>query len=123
MKFRTVGLATGIYQFAGASVIAIAGADVASSLDRGLIDAAEFNNTTSDIAYGLPDVRKVLMTQSYHQPSEILEISLNKTKYDSMPADLRAIMKYAAWAESANGEWKMMDRNSTDYKKLLDRGI
>src|SRR5882672_2469090 len=83
MKFRTVGLATGIYQFAGASVISVAGADVASSLDRGVIDAAEFNNTTSDTAYGLPDVRKILMTQSYHQPSEILELTLNKTKFRS----------------------------------------
>jgi TRAP-type mannitol/chloroaromatic compound transport system substrate-binding protein len=123
MKFRTVGLATGIYEGLGASVISVAGSEVASALDRGTIDAAEFNNTTSDTVYGLPDVRKVLMTRSYHQPSEILEISLNKGKYDAMPADLRAIMKYAAFAESAQGEWKMMDRNSTDYKKLLDRGI
>jgi len=123
MKFRTVGLATGIYEGLGASVISVAGSEVASALDRGTIDAAEFNNTTSDTVYGLPDVRKILMARSYHQPSEILEISLNKTKYDGMSADLRAIMKYAAFAESAQGEWKMMDRNSTDYKKLLDRGI
>ncbi|HEV8655474.1 MAG TPA: TRAP transporter substrate-binding protein [Candidatus Limnocylindria bacterium] len=123
MKFRTVGLATGIYQGLGASVVSVAGAEVASSLDRGVIDAAEFNNTTSDTVYGLPDARKILMARSYHQPSEILEITLNKGKYDAMPNDLKAIMKYAAWAESANGEWKQMDKNSTDYKKLLDRGI
>lgn len=123
MKFRTVGLATGIYEGLGASVVSVAGSEVASALDRGTIDAAEFNNTTSDSVYGLPDVRKVLMTQSYHQPSEILEISLNKTKYDGMPKDLQAIMKFAAYAESANGEWKMMDRNSQDYAKLIARGI
>lgn len=123
MKFRTVGLATGIYAGLGASVVSVAGAEVASALDRGTIDAAEFNNTTSDTVYGLPDARKVLMTQSYHQPSEILEISLNKTKYDAMPKDLQAIMKYAAWAESANGEWKFFDRNSKDYAALLGKGI
>ncbi len=123
MKFRTVGLATGIYQGLGASVVSVAGAEVASSLDRGVIDAAEFNNTTSDTVYGLPDVRKVLMARSYHQPSEILEISLNKTKYDAMPTDLKAIMKYAAWAESANGEWKFMDKNSKDYAALAGKGV
>lgn len=123
MKFRTVGLATGIYQGMGASVVSVAGADVASSLDRGVIDAAEFNNTTSDTVYGLPDVRKFLMARSYHQPSEILEISLNKAKYDSMPKDLQAIMKYGAYAESANGEWKQMDKNSKDYANLLSKGI
>ncbi len=123
MKFRTVGLATGIYQGLGASVVSVAGAEVASSLDRGVIDAAEFNNTTSDTVYGLADVRKVLMARSYHQPSEILEISLNKTKYDAMPTDLKAIMKYAAWAESANGEWKFMDKNSKDYAALAGKGV
>lgn len=123
MKFRTVGLATGIYQGMGATVVSVAGAEVASSLDRGVIDAAEFNNTTSDTVYGLPDARKVLMARSYHQPSEILEISLNKSKYDAMPADLRAIMRYGAWAESANGEWKQMFKNSDDYAKLLAKGI
>ncbi|HEV8670042.1 MAG TPA: TRAP transporter substrate-binding protein [Candidatus Limnocylindria bacterium] len=123
MKSRTVGLATGIYQGLGASVVSVAGAEVASSLDRGVIDAAEFNNTTSDTVYGLPDARKVLMARSYHQPSEILEITLNKSKYDAMPNDLKAIMKYGAWAESANGEWKQMDKNSTDYQKLQARGI
>jgi TRAP-type mannitol/chloroaromatic compound transport system substrate-binding protein len=123
MKFRTVGLATGIYEGLGASVVSVAGSQVAAALDRGTIDAAEFNNTTSDLGYGLPDARKVLMTRSYHQPSEILEISLNKTKYDSMPADLRAIMKYAAFAESADGEWRQIHKNSDDYKKLLDKGV
>jgi len=123
MKFRTVGLATGIYQALGASVISVAGAEVASSLERGVIDAAEFNNTTSDTVYGLPDARKILMARSYHQASEILEITLNKTKYDAMPKDLQAIMKYAAYAESADGEWLWFEKNSTDYKKLLDRGV
>ncbi|MGH2378203.1 MAG: TRAP transporter substrate-binding protein [Candidatus Limnocylindria bacterium] len=123
MRFRTVGLATGIYQGLGASVVSVPGAEVAPSLERNVIDAAEFNNTTSDTVYGLPDARKFLMTRSYHQPSEILEISLNKTKYDSMPADLQAIMKFAAWAESANGEWKFMDKNSRDYATLKSQGI
>ena len=123
MKFRTVGLATGIYQSMGASVISVAGADVASSLDRGVIDAAEFNNTTSDTAYGLPDVRKIVMTQSYHQPSEILVIDLNKTKYEAMPRDLQAIMKWSIVAASADGEWIQMAKNSEDYAKLLARGI
>jgi TRAP-type mannitol/chloroaromatic compound transport system substrate-binding protein len=123
MKFRTVGLATGLYQGMGASVISVPGAEVASALDRGTIDAAEFNNTTSDSVYGLPDVRKICMTKSYHQASEILVIDLNKTKYDAMPKDLQAIMKFAAWAESANGEWKFFDKNSTDYQKLLAKGV
>jgi len=119
LKFRTVGLATGIYQALGASVVSVAGGEVASALDRGVIDAAEFNNTSADLTYGLADARKILMARSYHQPSEILEITLNKTKYDSMPSDLKAIMKFGAFAESAQGEWKQMDKNSKDYQTLI----
>ena len=123
MKFRTVGLATGIYQAMGASVISVAGAEVASSLDRGVIDAAEFNNPTSDIAYGLPDVRQICMTQSYHQPSEMLVVDLNKTKFDAMPKDLQSIMKWSLIAAASDGEWVMEDLNSKDFKTLVDKGI
>jgi TRAP-type mannitol/chloroaromatic compound transport system substrate-binding protein len=123
MKFRTVGLATGVYQGMGASVISVPGAEVASALDRGTIDAAEFNNTTSDIAYGMPDVRKVLMTQSYHQPGEALAIDINKSRWDALPKDLQAIVKYSIFAQSADGEWKQIAKNSEDYAKLVSRGI
>ncbi len=122
MKFRTVGLATGIYQALGASVVSVSGAEVASALDRGTIDAAEFNNTTSDSVYGLPDTRPVLMARSYHQPSEILEITLNKTKYDAMPKDLQAIMRWSTVAASADSEWLQMAKNSDDYAALIKEG-
>src|SRR3989454_8259609 len=123
MKFRTVGLATGIYEGLGASVISVAGSQVASALDRGTIDAAEFNNTTSDIAYGMPDVRKVMMAQSYHQPGEALLIDINKARWDALPPDLQAIVKYSIYAESADGEWKQISKNADDYAKLVSRGI
>jgi TRAP-type mannitol/chloroaromatic compound transport system substrate-binding protein len=123
MKFRTVGLATGIYAFAGASVISVAGSEIASSLDRGVIDAAEFNNTTSDTAYGLPDVRKICMTQSYHQPCEMLVIDINKGKWDALPKDLQAIVRWSIVAASADGEWVQLSKNADDYAKLLAKGI
>ena len=123
MKFRTVGMAQDLYQKQGASVVALPGADVVPALERGVIDAAEFNNTTSDTVYGFPDVRKVLMTQSYHQPTEFCEILVNKGKYDSLPPDFRAIIKYATMAQSADMQWKFYDRNSKDYQALLQKGI
>src|SRR5436309_14419314 len=123
MKFRTVGLATGIYEGLGASVISVAGSEVASALDRGTIDAAEFNNTTSDTVYGLPDVRKILMAQSYHQPGEALLIDINKARWDALPKDLQAIAKHSIFAQSADGEWKQISKNADDYAKLVSRGI
>jgi TRAP-type mannitol/chloroaromatic compound transport system substrate-binding protein len=80
VKFRTVGLAVDIYNDMGAAVNPIAAGEIISALDRGLLDAAEFNNASSDRNLGFPDVAKNCMLQSFHQPSEQFEILFNKTK-------------------------------------------
>jgi TRAP-type mannitol/chloroaromatic compound transport system substrate-binding protein len=117
-KFRTVGLSADLYKKMGASVVILPGGEIISALDRGVIDAAEFNNPSSDRLLGFPDVRKVLMAQSYHQPTEFFELTFNKKKYESLPKDLQAIIKYAAMAESADFTWKMIDRNSKDLEEM-----
>src|SRR5581483_4415862 len=70
LKFRTVGLGIEMFTGMGAAVTALAGADIVPAMDRGLIDAAEFNNPSSDRALGFPDVSKVYMMQSFHQSAE-----------------------------------------------------
>jgi TRAP-type mannitol/chloroaromatic compound transport system substrate-binding protein len=118
IKFRTVGLSAELYKKMGASVVILPVTEIILALDRGVIDAAEFYNPSSDRLLGFPDVRKVLMAQSYHQPVEFLELMFNKKKYESLPKDLQAIIKYAAMAESADFTWKMMDRNSKDLEEM-----
>jgi len=118
MKYRTVGLSADLFKAMGASVVILPGGEIVAALDRNLIDAAEFNNTTSDRMLGFPDVRKVMMAQSYHQPMECLELLISKKKYDSLPKDLQAVIKYATMAESADFTWKMMDRNSVDLIEM-----
>jgi TRAP-type mannitol/chloroaromatic compound transport system substrate-binding protein len=87
-------------------------------MDRGLLDAAEFNNASSDRSLGFPDVAKVCMLQSFHQNAEQFEVLFNKTKYDTLPAKLRAIIDNAAEAASADMSWKAIDRYSKDYIEM-----
>jgi TRAP-type mannitol/chloroaromatic compound transport system substrate-binding protein len=87
-------------------------------MDRGLLDAAEFNNASSDRLLGFPDVSKVYMLQSYHQNAEQFEIMFNKTKFDALPAKIKAIIEHAAEAASADMTWKAIDRYSKDYIEL-----
>src|SRR6185369_14029396 len=84
MKYRTVGLSADLFKAMGASVVILPGGEIVAALDRNLIDAAEFNNTTSDRMLGFPDVRKVMMAQSYHQPMECLELLISKRKYEGL---------------------------------------
>src|SRR6187401_2185582 len=92
LKFRTVGISIDLFQGMGAAVNALPGSEIVPAIDRGLLDAAEFNNATSDRILGFADVSKVCMLQSFHQNAEQFEIMFNKTKYDALPAKLRAII-------------------------------
>jgi TRAP-type mannitol/chloroaromatic compound transport system substrate-binding protein len=121
MKFRTVGLSIDIYTGLGAAVNALPGAEIVPALDRGLLDAAEFNNASSDRMLGFPDVAKICMLQSFHQCSEQFEIIFNKTKYQTLPEDLRNIIGYAVQAASADMSWKAVDRYSADYKEMQEK--
>jgi len=58
------------------------------------------------------------MLQSYHQSSECFEIIFNKTKYEALPAELQAVLKYSAEAQSADMSWKAMDRYSKDLEEM-----
>jgi TRAP-type mannitol/chloroaromatic compound transport system substrate-binding protein len=115
LKFRTVGLAVDIYKDMGAAVNPLPGAEIVPALDRGLLDAAEFNNTSSDNLLGFPDVAKVCMLQSFHQSTEQFEVLFNKKKYDALSAEHKSIIKYAIQASSADMSWKAIDRYSKDY--------
>jgi TRAP-type mannitol/chloroaromatic compound transport system substrate-binding protein len=118
LKYRTVGISIDVFTAMGAAVNALPGGEIVSAIDRGLLDAAEFNNATSDRALGFADVSKVCMLQSYHQNAEQLEITFNKTKYDALPDKLKAIIANGVEAASQDMQWKAIDRNSQDYITL-----
>jgi TRAP-type mannitol/chloroaromatic compound transport system substrate-binding protein len=118
LKFRTVGISIDVFTGLGAAVNALPGGEIVPAMDRGLLDAAEFNNATSDRILGFADVAKVCMLQSYHQNAEQFEISFNKTKFDALPDKIKAIIENAVEAASADMSWKAVDRYSKDYVEL-----
>ena len=118
LKYRTVGISIDLFTGMGAAVNALPGGEIVPAIDRGLLDAAEFNNATSDRILGFPDVSKVCMLQSYHQNGEQFEITFNKTKYDALPAKMQAIIANAVEAASADMSWKAINRYSQDYIEL-----
>ncbi|WP_298233269.1 TRAP transporter substrate-binding protein [uncultured Azohydromonas sp.] len=123
LKFRTVGLAVDVFTEMGTAVNPLPGGEIVPALDRGLIDAAEFNNASSDRVLGFPDVAKNCMLQSFHQSGEQFEILFNGAKYKALPAELKAIIDYAVQAASADMSWKAVERNSRDYEELKKAGV
>jgi TRAP-type mannitol/chloroaromatic compound transport system substrate-binding protein len=118
LKYRTVGLSVDIFNELGAAVNPLPGGEIVPALDRGLLEAAEFNNASSDRVLGFPDVAKNCMLQSFHQSGEQFEILFNRGKYNALAPELKSIIDYAVQASSADFTWKSIDRNSKDYIEL-----
>ncbi len=121
LKYRTVGISIDVFTGLGAAVNALPGGEIVSAMDRGLLDAAEFNNASSDKALGFADVSKVCMLQSYHQNAEQFEILFNKTKYNALPDKMKAIIDNAVEAASQDMSLKAIDRYSKDYDELRSK--
>jgi TRAP-type mannitol/chloroaromatic compound transport system substrate-binding protein len=121
LKYRTVGLAADLFQAMGASVAQLPGGEIVPAMERGVIDAFEFNNPTSDRRFGAQDVAKNYMMGSFHQATEYFEIMFNKTKFNALPKEHQAILQYAAEAASSANEWKGMDYYSKDLQELITK--
>ena len=120
LKYRTVGLATDIMQGMGLKVTQLPGGEIVPALEKGVIEAFEFNNPTADSRFGAQDVSKHYHMGSYHQAAEFFEIIFNRTKFASLPQEFQAILEYAAEAaNTANYGWAM-DVYSKDLQKLIN---
>ena len=120
LKYRTVGLAADVLLEMGMSVVQLPGGEIQPAMKSGLIDAAEFNNPTSDRDFGMQDVSKHYHLASFHQSQEFFECTFNKDTYDSLAPELQAILKYASEAESSNFYWHNTKRYADDLNKLRD---
>ena len=120
LKYRTVGLAADVLLEMGMSVVQLPGGEIQPAMKSGLIDAAEFNNPTSDRDFGMQDVSKHYHLASFHQSQEFFEVTFNKDKYDGLADELKAILKYASEAENSNFYWNNTKRYSEDLVKLRD---
>jgi TRAP-type mannitol/chloroaromatic compound transport system substrate-binding protein len=124
LKYRTVGLAADVLQEMGMSVVQLPGGEIQPAMKSGLIDAAEFNNPTSDKDFGMQDVSKHYHLASYHQSQESFEIIFNKSLFDKLAPEHQKILEYASEAASTDMAWKAMERYSADLLVLKnDHGV
>ena len=121
LKYRTVGLAADVLGEMGMSVVQLPGGEIQPAMKSGLIDAAEFNNPTSDSDFGMQDVSKHYHLASFHQSQEAFEIAFNKKKFDSLAPELQKILEYASEAENSNFYWGNTLSYANDLVKLKNK--
>ncbi len=122
-KYRTVGLAADLMAKLGMSVAQLPGGEIVPAMERGVIDAFEFNNPTSDRRFGAQDVAKNYYLSSYHQASESFEFLFSRTFLEDLEPDLQAILKYSVEAASTANTAKAMKQYSTDLAELQAGGV
>ncbi|TCM87467.1 TRAP transporter substrate-binding protein [Rhodovulum steppense] len=119
-KYRTVGLAADLLQAMGMSVAQLPGGEIVPAMERGVIDAFEFNNPSSDLRFGAPDVAKNYYLSSYHQASESFEFVFNKDFFDDLDEDLQAILKYGVEAASTSNTALSLREYSNDLERIRE---
>jgi TRAP-type mannitol/chloroaromatic compound transport system substrate-binding protein len=117
-KYRTVGLAADLMQKIGMSVAQLPGGEIVPAMERGVIDAFEFNNPSSDMRFGAQDVAKYYYLSSYHQASESFEFLFNKDFLDDLDDDLRAILEFGVESASTANTATALDNYSKDLETL-----
>jgi TRAP-type mannitol/chloroaromatic compound transport system substrate-binding protein len=99
LKMRMPGLGGKVIAKAGATPVLLAGGEIFTSLERGVLDATEWVGPMHDLRMGFYKAAKYYYAPGWHEPGTCLELMFNKTAYDGLPKDLQKILDVAA-AES-----------------------
>jgi TRAP-type mannitol/chloroaromatic compound transport system substrate-binding protein len=122
LKIRMPGLGGEVLAKLGATTINLPGGEIFTSLQTGAIDATDWVNPYNDLAFGLNKAAKYYYFPAWQEPQALVELLVNKTAYEKLPADLQAIVSEAARAATLD----MMDdytfNNAKALPVLLEQG-
>ncbi len=128
LKMRIPGLAGKVLEKAGGAPVLLAGGEIYTGLERGVLDATEWLGPFHDFTMGFHEIAKYYYSPGWHEPGTVLELIANKEKFDNLPEDLQAIIRAAAayfnaWVfnrmEAANAEYlQIMIEKGIDIRKF-----
>lgn len=96
LKMRIPGLAGKILKEVGATPVLVAGGEIYTNLERGVIDATEWLGPFHDQLMGFHRIAKYYYTPGWHEPGSSLEVIVNKKDFDELPDHLKAILEVCA---------------------------
>jgi TRAP-type mannitol/chloroaromatic compound transport system substrate-binding protein len=120
LRYRTIALSGDLVRRMGMVVARMWGYEVKPAMQQGVLDAFELNNPTFDRRFGAHEVASHYIMASYHQTSELLEIVFNKDRYEALPDELQAILRYGAEAAATANYVTALDVYSRDLQALID---
>ena len=119
---RIPGLAGEVFDASGGTAVRIAGGEVYTSMQTGVIDAVEWVGPYNDRTLGLNEVAEYYYYPGWHEPGAMLEFTVNEQAFLALPKDLQAIVEYASRAANQNMLDEFTARNNESLRTLLASG-
>lgn len=120
LKMRIPGLGGDVISRAGGVSVTMPGGELYTSMQTGVIDATEWVGPYNDLAFGFHQVAKYYYYPGWHEPGPTLELVINKQAYDTLPADLQAIVEVAARAANQDMLDEYTARNNAALVELVE---
>lgn len=120
LKMRIPGLAGEVFASVGGTPVRIPGGELYTSLQTGVIDAAEWVGPYNDLALGLHEVAEYYYYPGWHEPGAMLEFIVNKDSFEALPADLQSIVTVASRAANQEMLDEYTARNNGALRQLVD---
>lgn len=123
LKMRIPGLGGKVLEKAGGAPVLLAGGEIYTGLERGVIDATEWIGPYHDSLIGFDEIAKYYYSPGWHEAGTALEYIVNKEKYDELPKDLQAIIKVAT---ARINTWVLSEieaRNAETLARFIKKGI
>ena len=119
LKYRIYGIGNEVYGKMGVAVVTLPGGEILPALERGVIDAAEWVGGIADLQLGFQDILKLHYPPGMHEPVTYADLIINKDTYDSLPADLQAIIQSAAGDTALRWWVKFAKENAIAYRTMV----
>ena len=118
LKMRISGLGGKVIAKAGATAVIIPGDQIYASLERGVVEAAEWIGPHEDMNLGLHRTARYYYYPGWHEPGTRLEFSFNRKAYEALPPELRRTLDYAAAAVEVYGLSEHHAKNAIALARL-----
>ncbi|MCL4150656.1 UNVERIFIED_CONTAM: hypothetical protein GTU68_051885 [Idotea baltica] len=119
LKMRIPGLGGKVMTRAGATATNVAGSEIYTNLERGVIDATEWIGPYHDYSMGFNKIAKYYYTPGWHEPGTVLEALVNKSKFEELPQDLQEILKSAIYRQNLWTLSEFEQKNAIYLDKII----
>ena len=120
LKIRLPGLAGEVMNRIGASAVNMPGSEIFTSLQTGVLDAADWVGPYNDLAFGLHQVADYYYTTSWNEPSAVVEGMINLDAWNALPDDLKRVVEEAARSANLAMIDEYTQRNAIALKSLVE---